>query len=82
MEKSETELQYLKQAHGKLQKVLTDKGTELSQAVRRAEVYYEREATKLRHKLGELKKQQQIENSSRREHEHQVKKRMSNLLTR
>ena len=73
LDKSETELKYLRHAHGKLQKVLTDKGTELSQAVRRAEVY-EREAKKLRHKVGELKKQQQFGKSSGREQKQQVNK--------
>ena len=38
----QSELKSLKHAHGKLQKVLTDKGSELSQAVRKAEVNNER----------------------------------------
>lgn len=61
-EKQETELKSLKNAHGKLQEVLTDKGAELGNAVRRAEAY-EREARKLRHKLDELRKHQKSERS-------------------
>ena len=54
------ELNSLKHAHGKLQKVLTDKGSELSQAVRKAEVN-EREVKTLKHKLEEIRKEQQQE---------------------
>ena len=77
LDKSEKELQCLRHAHGKLQKVLTDKGTELSQAVRRAESY-EKEAKKLRHKVGELKKQQQFGKSSGREQKKQINKSQTN----
>ena len=50
----------MRNAHGKLQKVLTDKGSELSHAVRKGEGY-EREARKLRHKLEEVRKHKQSE---------------------
>ena len=56
----QSELKSLKLTHGKLQKVLTDKGSELSQAVRKEEVN-EREANKLNHKLEEVRTQQQHE---------------------
>ena len=48
------ELTSLRAAHGKLQKVLSEKASELSHAVRRAELY-EREAKKLRHKLEDIR---------------------------
>ena len=54
-DKKKNELMSLKSAHGKLQKVLSEKGSELSHAVRKAEVY-EREAKKLRYKLEEVRK--------------------------
>ena len=56
----QSELKSLKLTHGKLQKVLTEKGSELSQAVRKEEVN-EREANKLNHKLEEVRTQQQHE---------------------
>ena len=54
----------LKFSHGKLQKVLSEKASELSHAVRKAEVY-EREAKKLRHKLEEIRRQQRHERQER-----------------
>ena len=51
------ELTSLRAAHGKLQKVLSEKASELSHAVRRAELF-EREARKLRHKLEDIRRQQ------------------------
>ena len=58
------ELNSLKHAHGKLQKVLTDKGSELSQSVRKAEVN-ERKVKKRRHKLEEIRKQPQHEKQAK-----------------
>ena len=57
LSKTQDELDSLKIAHGKLQKVLSEKASELSHAVRKAEVY-EREAKKLRYKLDEARRQQ------------------------
>ena len=57
LSKTQEELGSLKIAHGKLQKVLSEKASELSHAVRKAEVY-EREAKKLRYKLDEVRRQQ------------------------
>ena len=56
LNKTTEELSCLKVSHGKLQKVLSEKASELSHAVRKAEVY-EREAKKLRHKLEEIRRQ-------------------------
>ena len=56
----------MRNAHGKLQKVLTDKGSELSHAVRKGEGY-EREARKLRHKLEEVRENKQSEKSAFKE---------------
>lgn len=63
LSKTQEELEALKIAHGKLQKVLAEKASELSHAVRKAEVY-EREAKKLRYKLDEARRQQRQERSS------------------
>ena len=64
------ELTSLRAAHGKLQKVLSEKASELSHAVRRAELY-EREAKKLRHKLEDIRRQQRysfpLNSAARRE---------------
>lgn len=49
------ELTDLKHAHSKLKKVLQDKSTELSHAIRRAE-QYEAEVKRLRTRVEELKK--------------------------
>ena len=49
------ELLDLRSAHGRLQKVLSEKGAELSHAMRKAESY-EREARKLKYKLEEARK--------------------------
>merc|ERR1711892_918812 len=65
-DKNQSELKSLRNAHGKLQKVLTDKGTELSHAVRKGEGY-EREARKLRHKLEEVRENKQSEKSAFKE---------------
>merc|ERR1712029_301967 len=61
---TEDELSSLKVSHEKLQKVLSEKASELSHAVRKAEVY-EREAKKLRHKLEEIRRQQRHERQER-----------------
>ena len=66
LSKTQEELEALKIAHGKLQKVLAEKASELSHAVRKAEVY-EREAKKLRYKLDEARRQQRQERSSSKE---------------
>jgi phage shock protein A len=60
--------------------VLTEKGSELSQAVRKAEVN-EREANKLKHKLEEIRKQQQQEKQGKpdfKEQKHPLKNLYSN----
>ena len=64
LDKTTEELSSLKISHGKLQKVLSEKASELSHAVRKAEVY-EREAKKLRHKLEEIRRQQRHERQER-----------------
>ena len=64
LDKTTEELSSLKVSHGKLQKVLSEKASELSHAVRKAEVY-EREAKKLRHKLEEIRRQQRHERQER-----------------
>ena len=64
LDKTTEELNSLKISHGKLQKVLSEKASELSHAVRKAEVY-EREAKKLRHKLEEIRRQQRHERQER-----------------
>ena len=64
LDKTTEELNSLKISHGKLQKVLSEKASELSHAVRKAEVY-EREAKKLRYKLEELRRQQRQERQDR-----------------
>ena len=64
LNKTTEELSCLKVSHGKLQKVLSEKASELSHAVRKAEVY-EREAKKLRHKLEEIRRQQRHERQER-----------------
>ena len=66
---TEDELSSLKVSHEKLQKVLSEKASELSHAVRKAEVY-EREAKKLRYKLEDIRRhqrsdQKEISNSRR-----------------
>ena len=64
LDKTTEELNSLKVSHGKLQKVLSEKASELSHAVRKAEVY-EREAKKLRYKLEEVRRQQRQERQDR-----------------
>ena len=64
LDKTTEELNSLKISHGKLQKVLSEKASELSHAVRKAEVY-EREAKKLRHKLEEIRRKQRHERQER-----------------
>ena len=64
LDNTSEELSSLKISHGKLQKVLSEKASELSHAVRKAEVY-EREAKKLRHKLEEIRRQQRHERQER-----------------
>ena len=64
LDKTTEELSSLKISHGKLQKVLSEKASELSHAVRKAEVY-EREAKKLRHKLEEIRRQQRHDRQER-----------------
>ena len=64
LSKTQEELGSLKIAHGKLQKVLSEKASELSHAVRKAEVY-EREAKKLRYKLDEARRQQRQDRQDR-----------------
>ena len=66
LNKTVKELSSLKISHGKLQKVLSEKASELSSAVRKAEVY-EREAKKLRHKLEEIRRQQRHERQNHQE---------------
>ena len=63
LNKTQEEFSSLKIAHGKLQKVLSEKASELSHAVRKAEVY-EREAKKLRYKLDEVRRQQRQDRTS------------------
>ena len=60
LNKTEAELENLKKSHGKLQQVLSEKVSELSHAVRKAEDY-EREVKKLRHKLDDMKRKRQHE---------------------
>ena len=57
-DRNQTEIKSLRNAHGKLQTVLIEKGSELRHAVRISEVY-EREARKMRHKVEVLRKQHQ-----------------------
>ena len=56
--KTEAELENLKKSHGKLQQVLSEKGSELSHAVRKAEAY-QRELKTLRHKLDDMRTKRQ-----------------------
>ena len=53
----EQELISLKSAHSKLKIIFIEKGSELFNAIRKAE-FYERETNKLRYKLNEIRKQQ------------------------
>ena len=73
LSKTQEELGSLKIAHGKLQKVLSEKASELSHAVRKAEVY-EREAKKLRYKLDEARRQQRQDRQDRTSSEKECNK--------
>ena len=73
LNKTQEELGSLKIAHGKLQKVLSEKASELSHAVRKAEVY-EREAKKLRYKLDEVRRQQRQDRQDRTSSEKECNK--------
>merc|ERR1719510_844756 len=73
LSKTQEELGSLKIAHGKLQKVLSEKASELSHAVRKAEVY-EREAKKLRYKLDEVRRQQRQDRQDRTSSEKECNK--------
>ena len=67
LDKTCEELNSLKVSHGKLQKVLSEKASELSNAVRKAEAY-EREAKKLRYKLDEIRRQQRHDRQQEMKH--------------
>jgi len=75
------ELKSLKNAHGKLQKVLSEKGSELSHAVRKAEAY-ERETKKLRYKLEEIRKQQRYDRQAVRSGHNKIKLTKSNKISK
>ena len=66
LNKTKAELENLKKSHGKLQQVLSEKGSELSHAVRKAETY-EREVKKLRHELDDMRRKRQHEKSKDKE---------------
>ena len=79
---TEDELSSLKVSHEKLQKVLSEKASELSHAVRKAEVY-EREAKKLRYKLEDIRRHQRSDqkeiSNSRRNSEKENKEKENKL---